>query len=270
MISRTCSFCRVWKFASTIRIFSKLTRRSSSDTCVSASILMRADRRLVAGLGALRNGAVGDEMLLVVPARHLRLIDEDRPAARQVVDSRPATVDDRRSGWLRQSAGGGGGLGRRFRRRGSLRRRRRLGAGLGRRQTDRSDGRTKQAERRDGGDRPVPCPRGMIRVLSSAFTSGPEGGCASAGSVPTWPCVFRASSAAARAARRRRRRRGCASRSSRGRRGCAPSRRPTSLSLRLAEDAECGRYPIVRWWPVATIIARSTTLRSSRMLPGHG
>ena len=40
VISRICSFCSVWKLASTIFIFWKLTRRSGTDTCVSASILM--------------------------------------------------------------------------------------------------------------------------------------------------------------------------------------------------------------------------------------
>ncbi len=40
VISRISSFCSDWKFASTIFIFRKLTSRSGTETCVSASILM--------------------------------------------------------------------------------------------------------------------------------------------------------------------------------------------------------------------------------------
>ena len=58
--------------------------------------LDRAERGLVAGLAAIGDGAEGHEGCLVLPARDLRLIDEDAAFARQAVHARPAAIDWRR------------------------------------------------------------------------------------------------------------------------------------------------------------------------------
>ena len=52
-------------------------------------------------------------------------------------------------------------------------------------------------------------------------------------------------------------------------RGCAPSRRPRARNCALAVAAAVAGNGMERRRLDETIIARSTTLRSSRMLPGH-
>ena len=80
--------------------------------------LDRAERRLVATLAAIGHGAERLHVRLLLPARNLRLIDEDASLARQAVHPRPATVDWLRCGRrYRRERGLRSGLGRRLRRR---------------------------------------------------------------------------------------------------------------------------------------------------------
>ena len=103
----------VWKFASTIFIFCEADQPLGERHLRVGFELDGAERRLLAPLRAVRHRAERDHVLLLVPARDLRLIDEDGAAAWQVVDARPAAVDRRgggrgRGGRLRPDAAGFG------------------------------------------------------------------------------------------------------------------------------------------------------------------
>ena len=91
----------------------------------------------------------------------------------------------------------------------------------------------------------------------------------SAGRAPAWPFASPAWSAGARAGPPRRLLRESASRRSRARRGCGPSGRRPACRSGFRRHHEATGNPTVSRGPVARIIARSTTFRSSRMLPGQ-
>ena len=96
VISRTCSFWSVLKVGfSDLHLLKTDQPVRDGNLCVRLD-LDRAERGLVAGLAAIGDGAEGHEGCLVLPARDLRLIDEDAAFARQAVHARPAAIDWRR------------------------------------------------------------------------------------------------------------------------------------------------------------------------------
>ena len=70
----------------------KLTSRSSSATLVSDSTLSVPSAGLSAPFARVGHRRVQDGVLLVDPARDLRLVDDERGAARRRIGARPALV----------------------------------------------------------------------------------------------------------------------------------------------------------------------------------
>ena len=104
-ISRSCSLGSVGKFDSVIRRLAKFTSRSLERDARVGFELDGAERRLGRrgrACGLIRRRRERDQLLLVGPARDLRLVDDDASLARRGVGARPAGIGRRR--------GSGGGL----------------------------------------------------------------------------------------------------------------------------------------------------------------
>ena len=122
-LAATCGLASVGKFDSVIRSTAKSTSRSATDTLVSASTLIVPSAGLSPCLAVYRRCRVEGHVLLVLPARDLRLVDAERRAARRREPPGPLAINRRG-----RRCGRGDGL-RRWRRRRLRCRRALLGRG---------------------------------------------------------------------------------------------------------------------------------------------